>query len=432
MNKPVCYEQIKAYIDDLWIIDTHEHLPAWEKDRQPDSDVLIEFLYHYFNRDLVSAGMPEVDVRRALNRRVPLDERWALLAPYWKVCRLTGYGRSLEIAARDIYGVERIDGTTIGELNDKFLACHKDGHYEHILKQKSRILVSLVDSKPDCDKRFFRSMFRMDEVLFPKTLEDLELAQTRGGMRAHTFLEWLDLCDKLVDGAYAQGVAGFKCAMAYERTLDVREGSYREAEQCFNDFSVNRHMPTWMLSTVQPTKAYQDFMLRHIIRRLAKHRLPVQLHTGYQEGNGNILRNADPSRLCSLLLAFEDVRFVLMHMGYPYHHQMGALGKMFPNVTLDMCWAHTLSPAVARAALSEWLETVPYNKICAFGGDYMFVDGIYSHQKMARDNVALVLADKVEAGLMDVPLAKEIARRLFVQNPYDTFNLNRIGVTLKN
>jgi hypothetical protein len=44
------------------------------------------------------------------------------------------------------------------------------------------------------------------------------------------------------------------------------------------------------------------------------------------------------------------------------------------------------------SALVEWLDTVPANKISAFGGDYIFVDGVYGHQYLARQNVARALA----------------------------------------
>lgn len=30
-------------------------------------------------------------------------------------------------------------------------------------------------------------------------------------------------------------------------------------------------------------------------------------------------------------------------------------------------------------ALLEWFDTVPLNKISAFGGDYLSVDGVYGH-----------------------------------------------------
>ena len=89
-----------------------------------------------------------------------------------------------------------------------------------------------------------------------------------------------------------------------------------------------------------------------------------------------------------------------------------------------MCWAHAISPVASMRALSEWLETVPYKKILAFGGDYMLVDGTYGHQKLARMNVAKVLARKIEEGLFTTDRANEIASSLFYKNPAALYGIS--------
>ena len=65
------YQDILAHINTLEIIDTHEHLPGTEAARPRPTDVLAEYLYHYFNRDLVSAGLSEADFRRVIDHTQP-------------------------------------------------------------------------------------------------------------------------------------------------------------------------------------------------------------------------------------------------------------------------------------------------------------------------------------------------------------------------
>lgn len=60
------YEALFEYIQSLEIIDTHEHLAAFEHQR-PKTDVLQEYLLHYFNRDLVSAGLSQAGLRKVLD-----------------------------------------------------------------------------------------------------------------------------------------------------------------------------------------------------------------------------------------------------------------------------------------------------------------------------------------------------------------------------
>lgn len=424
------YDQIKEYVDLLPIIDMHEHLLAHEADRNPNGDFFTEYLSIYFQRDLISSGMPKSVLSQLLNSGLDICARWALVEPYWNRCRNTGYGRSLDIAVKGIYDLEGIRADTVEELDRRFKASMDNSHYERVLHEKSNILMSILDNGIEGDRRYFRCVFRMDEFMLPKQVQDLERAQLRAGMRVHGFADWLDACDKAVDDAVAAGCVGYKTYMAYERSLLVGRSTYQEAESCFNDFYKSYYLPDWDIRPILTTKAYQDYMLHHILRRVANHDLIVQVHTGFQEGNGNLLSHADPTQLCQLLLEYPDLRFDLMHIGYPYQMALSAIGKQFQNANLDMCWAHIVSPNASRNALLEWLDAVPVNKIMAFGGDYSFVDGVYGHQRLARDNVSAALAVKVLEGSMDLAEARRVARMILLENPYELFGLKRAGVSL--
>ncbi len=84
-----------------------------------------------------------------------------------------------------------------------------------------------------------------------------------------------------------------------------------------------------------------------------------------------------------------------------------------------MCSALIISPFSARNALSEFPDAVPYNKIMDFGGDYAFVDAIYGHlkMKMARENIAKVLEEKISEKTITLPHAMKIAERILHGNP---------------
>jgi predicted TIM-barrel fold metal-dependent hydrolase len=127
--------------------------------------------------------------------------------------------------------------------------------------------------------------------------------------------------------------------------------------------------------------------------------------------------------MSNLFLEYPDVRFDLFHISYPFQQQVSALAKNFANVYIDMCWAHIISPQASVSALIEYLDAVPFTKISAFGGDYLFVDGVYGHQQMARENVSKALAIKVDEELFDLDRAKEIAICLFYTNPLRIFRL---------
>ena len=83
---------------------------------------------------------------------------------------------------------------------------------------------------------------------------------------------------------------------------------------------------------------------------------------------------------------------------------------------LNMAWTHIINAAQARSALSEWLDMVPNTKIFGFGGDYGIVEKVYGHLKLARQNVAMVLAEKIRQGAYTRAEASLVARRLMREN----------------
>src|SRR6185436_15646083 len=133
--------------------------------------------------------------------------------------------------------------------------------------------------------------------------------------------------------------------------------------------------------------------------------------------NGNFIANSNPTRLTNLFFLYPRVQFDLFHISYPYQGELSVLAKTFPNVHADFCWAHIISPSVSRRTLHEFLETVPYNKIFGFGGDYRYPELSYAHGQMARDNITRVLAEKTAEGFCSEEEALEIGRAVLHDNP---------------
>ena len=104
---------------------------------------------------------------------------------------------------------------------------------------------------------------------------------------------------------------------------------------------------------------------------------------------------------------------------------MAALAKNFSNVYADLCWVHIISPTVGRRVLREWIETIPGNKIFAFGGDYRFVEGAYAHARMARACVTRVLTEAVDDGYLALDEALALARKLLHDNAAEFFRIDQ-------
>ena len=417
------FEEIFNYLKGLEIIDTHEHLPYCESAREKDTDVLKEYLTHYFNRDLISAGLGIDDYEKVINNKLPLIDRWKLVEPYWEIARYTGYGRALDISVKALYGVEKICRSTIEQLNQAFLESLKPGHFRKVLKEKSKIRISLLDSSLECDQSFFRSVYRLDNFIYPKNGAEIKEVERQSDIKICSLDDWLEACGVMLDKALKSGAIALKSGLAYERTLKYERASKNEAENAFNQIFKVKHLTEATNQVFTVGKDFQDYMMHFILGLADKRNLTFQFHTGLQEGSGNIIYHSDPALLSNLFLEYPDIDFDIFHIGYPYQQVLSVLAKTFPNVYIDMCWAQMISPTASINALAEWVDSVPLNKISAFGGDYSFIDAVYGHQHLARVNVSKALARKVKEGVFDLEKAKEISQMLFYQNPLKIFKL---------
>ena len=418
------------------LVDTHEHLMA-EADRRAQK---LDFFYlfpHYASSDLISAGMPIPVLEGIRDPNRPLEERWREFAPYWPQVRTTGYGKSLIKACQGLFGVDDINESTYREISEALAVSNRPGWYRHVLKEKARIDVSVIDSlsvdgRPitDVDREFFAPVVRFDKFVTPTSRAELRLLEGWSGQSIHTLDDLIKALNQGFEKAVEGGAVGVKSGLAYLRSLTYDKVTRHEAEVCFNRIFSHldplresiRPSPSFAVSW-EEAKPLQDYMMHQIIRRAIDYRLPIQVHTGLQEGNSNVITNSDPTRLINLLIEYPEARFDLFHAGYPYTSEMASIGKNFANAYVDLCWVHIISPFVARRVLHEWIETVPANKIFAFGGDYIVVEGAYGHAEMAREGVARVLSEKVEEGYFTETEAIRVARQILHDNPTELFRL---------
>ena len=432
------HRRIRSQVETIPLIDTHEHLMS-EATRLAQPIDLFYWFSQYASSDLVSAGMSEETLQKLHDSRIPLDERWAEFAPFWVSVRTTGYGRTLLLAARDLFQVEDIAENTYRELSAKIAASNTGGWYHHVLKERANIELAIVDPLEDVDptpleeidRRFFAPVIRMNDFIIPCNRLEISMLERKTGVTIHSLNGLLKAIDVALERAVAANVAGVKVATAYERSLFFEKVAQADAERVFNrvnrhparyraDFEIGKHRPPVSWEEAIPL---HDYLMHQVIQRAIEYHLPIQIHTGLQEGNGNCIANSNPLQLVNLLIEYREAKFDLFHAGYPYQGDMATLAKNFPNAYVDLCWLHIISPWVARQALHEFIETVPANKILGFGGDYKFVEGAYAHSRVARDNVAEVLTEKVEAGYLTEGEAMGLAAKLLRENAVQLFRL---------
>lgn len=433
------YSDLRKEIETIEVVDTHEHLEAERFRVNNRIDMFTVFFKLYALCDLVSAGMPESCVETIKDVHVDIDEKWRIVQPFWELTKNTAYSRVVSVAARDLYGIEDINDKTYRELNQQIQNNNKPGLYEEILRNKCRIRSSILDMLGEphgvevdvhdtyvdrltrfesVDSAFFLSAIRFDDFVWIVNDRFIKRIQQYRNKEIGSLKDWEDLLAVEMRSYKDKGIVAIKTGLAYDRILRYEETSRETAERVFS-----RVLGAKSDFSTAEVKPLQDYMMHKVLDNAAQLQLPVQVHAGLQEGNGNVISNSNPVHLTNLFLKYPTIKFDVFHGGYPYGPELAVIAKNFQNVYVDMCWLHMISPEYSVKYLVELLDTVPANKILGFGGDNVSVEPVYGHLKMARHNVASALTHKVANGTLRIADATKIARMLFDENPARLFGL---------
>jgi hypothetical protein len=418
-------DRIRQAVNDIWIIDTHEHLSMEEdmiKENEAQPFDFTHLFVEYIRDDLRSAGYIGAIEQMVNNRNLPLRERWHILEPFWNATRNTGYARVVVIAAKDLYGIEELNSGTVELLSDNINKSYQPGWYKSVLKDRARIDLSILDIghiKPDT--AFYYHVERFEDFVSIYSKSDISEVEKKYNVVIRSLDNYVSALRSAFKEGLEYGMIGVKSALSYQRPIYYENVDKPTAEQIFMTLlSANSGAKPLDFPTVKPL---QDFMMHRLLDLAQEYNLPVQIHTGLHAGGKNEIRNSHPALLTNLFKEYPNVNFCIFHSSYPYGAELSVLAKNYPNVLIDMCWSHVISPFYCERYLHEWLETVPASKIMAFGGDYGHVENAYAHAVMARRVVAKVLIEKTANGYFSEAEAIDVARRLLRNNALEIFKL---------
>jgi len=404
-------ESIHTQISALPAIDCHEHtfLP---ENRPAQVDLWTVMRNSDVGDDLISAGMPASD-------RPELD--WERAGPHLPAVRNTGFHRSLILAFQSLFDFHdaeiRFDNweslsETIAEANAR------PDWYSTVLHERGniRLILRVHGDEIDpfaVDPRYFAPLINFDEWIRAGDPEKRELVAAKVGGRAGTLNEYLAALDLAFEQTRARGAAGVKSMLAYRRSLKVSLPDRAGIHSLFGKRDLSD----------PELRAVEDFLFHEVAERAGRYQLPYQIHVGYGSWQSNITAGANPLFLNPLIEAHRHTQFVLLHGGYPFIGEMATLAKNHPNVFIETGWLAYIAPAVYRRAMGEWLDSVPMNKILAFGADCLHIEQTLGALLLTRHLLAQVLAGKVADSEWAESLALDCASRLLSRNAVELYRL---------
>jgi predicted TIM-barrel fold metal-dependent hydrolase len=407
------------------LIDTHEHLmneseriragkTIWDK-----ANDWTFLLSHYFDSDLVVAGMSQADHDRFFSTALEPLDKWKLFEPFWPYVKHTGYGLNVRHTLRDVYGIEDLTGETVGRLEEAYHAAIKPGFYRHLLRDIGNIESCQVNLWPFLESE--QPDLLMSDLHISGMIEenwDPRYAR-EAGVTVKALEDWHRVIDYWIT-TYGKKAVAVKSTMAYHRDLDCVRTPAEEVEKAFLK-KINKEP-----MTPAEQKALEDHLFWYAVDRATEMGLPVKLHTGYYVGHGQMpLRRVrgNPAACCELCHLSPDTRFVLFHICYPYYEEMLSIAKHYPNAYMDMCWSWIINPLAAKDFLKKYLVTAPANKIFTFGGDYIPVELVPGHAAIARQGITRALSELVDEGWMTLKEALNLTDVIMHQNARNLYRL---------
>lgn len=419
-------QRIKAFVNNLRIVDTHEHLQnpkAFEKGGMNDFSLL---LHHYSDDDIKSGGMSLGNFNALLTDSLSVEQKWTLLKPHWEGASNTAYCRNVLLAISNLFGIDDLNQQTVVPLSNRIKEEYRtpDHWFNTVLKEASKIDFIVIDGS---DRSFgnptmIRYAKRMDQFIFIHGYRDVQKIAQQAGQTVQSLDDLMGVMRKEFKKAMGEGVVAFKSGLAYHRSLDYIETDRQTAQKIFDRMKTQGNAHQMSTAAAKPL---QDFLMHTLLAMVNDAEMPFQFHTGLQAGNGNDIRQTNPAPMYNLFMKYPNVKFILFHGGFPYGGEFGTMAKYFRNVYLDLCWLYIISPSYAAHYLNEWLELVPVNKIMAFGGDFHNVEGVYGHQLFARAVIAEVFTRKVASGYFNEEEAYRFAKMILRDNAIRILRLDK-------
>ena len=426
MKREPAFEQLMAHLADHPIIDTHDH----SQECGPKYHDPVELLTGgYAGHDLMSAAdSGEYDL--IADSQMSLGDRWPVIEKLWRRARNTGYSRVTRMILAEFHGITEVSldaleaaGSSLPDYTDREL-------FESILEKarfEQRIANVWPDVKAVVDGSYQLTPRAHLTIGLPgfhdfSSRERVDALAAVVGASVSSLDDYLAVCHDIFESYIARGAIAFKDQSAYSRPIDFAAPDRAKAEEVFARMLID---PLTRIDHPVGTKPLGDYLFHCFLDMAEDFDLPVQLHTGHLAGNYGDIRHANAAQLIPTFHMHQGVRFDLFHANWPYGGEFLYLGKNFPNVRLNFCWANVIDPAYCRSLFRQSLSAVPRGKIHAHGSDYFgYPDRAWASAQIARENVAAALADAVAADETDLDEARETATMWFYDNPKEFFRLD--------
>jgi hypothetical protein len=176
-------------------------------------------------------------------------------------------------------------------------------------------------------------------------------------------------------------------------------------------------------------KLLRDFLFHETALKALEHDAAFQVHTGHTS-HDQPWANANPIEMTLFLNEpqMDQVRFVLVHGGYPFNTEAGYITSAYPNVFLDLSLMIPWSSIGIARRIEQTLEFAPTSKVM-YGSDGIMVPELFwlsAHN--ARKALGKVLDGLIEDEIVDDGEAYDIAKDVLYRTAERVYGVQIAGI----
>jgi hypothetical protein len=420
VKQTASYRHLKALLDATPAIDTHDHLPQFDRisgrvqtDRGSGMTLFSLWQSSYYTWHNPLSAWPKSG---------RFEDWWPKAKHDFDNAHATSFYRYQLPAFTDLYGVDFdvITDDQARTLDQQVFDHYRDRNWIYeVITERANIELMVMDPYWnrlgfDLEYPFAVSTINVTPFIrgihpsdFSSTNDSPYVFATSQGLKLESLDDYLAVIERIMVFGKSKGAVCLKTTTAYERTLD------------FANVSKERAVKAWghprAQSSAEEIKAFEDYVMWRIVELCAKLDLPFQIHTGHAR-----IQGSNPMLLADLIAANPKTKFILFHGGYPWIGETGAIATRYKNVWIDSVWLPTISYTMGKRAYQEWLEVIGSNRIM-WGADAHHAEGIYGATEFTRRCLAEALAEKVERGELREEHAERIGRQIMRENALEMF-----------
>ncbi len=336
--------------------------------------------------------------------------------------KLNSYFIWLQKGIQAIYGEDlQIDPSSWDETSSRICQHHQSQHGDlKILSEKCKYNHILLDcyTNPGHDNdspELFTPSFRVNMFLYGYNT----YAKDHNGnnpltifkhTRHESLQEYVNMVFRSIHSKKAAGCVALKCALSYDRGLDVERVTEQEAKDAYERLgqeSVNQ----------SDVKVFQDYIFHQICNASAEYKMPLQIHTGLGK-----LEKANALQLKPAIEEHPNTKFVLFHGSYPYMGEVAALCHNYKNVYPDLCWLPIISTSAAERFVEEIIEVGRSDQL-TWGCDTWTAEESMGARLAAFHTISTVAEKKVGQGYFSKSEARYLIDSVFYDNAKALYDL---------